>query len=50
MNIKRPRCRHWNEEAKTEKQEQLAPFHLLLDAKLQEQADFKGLPTSALRC
>jgi hypothetical protein len=39
INIKRAKLRHWNEEVKTEKLEQLAPSHLHLDVKLQEQRD-----------
>jgi hypothetical protein len=35
-----------NEKVKTEKPKQLAPSHLLLDAKLQEQRDLKELPAS----
>jgi hypothetical protein len=39
INIYRARLKHWNKEVKTEKPEQLSPFHLLLHAKLEEQGD-----------
>jgi hypothetical protein len=43
INTERARLRQWNKEVKPEKPEQLALSHLLLDVKLQEQGDLKGL-------
>jgi hypothetical protein len=47
INIERARLRHWNEEVKTKKPEQLAPSHFLLGVKLQEQRDLQGLSALA---
>jgi hypothetical protein len=46
INLKGVRHRYWNEEVKTKRPEQLAPSHLLLEAKLEEQGEIKGLPVS----
>jgi hypothetical protein len=36
VSIKRARLRHWNEEQKTKKPEQIASSHLLLDVKFKK--------------